>query len=174
MKFLTISGKLYRSLLQCRGVARSERLSFAPLFPEKSGTGVDGSSSIIAWHNSCSVRLIRTKQHDMRNSPSLCGRLLIVATLALPAFFLAACASAPTTESAGDYASDASVTARVKTALLADPGLKSLAVSVSTYRGVVVLSGTVNSEEQIRKAVAVTRSVSGVQSVNNDLHVKPQ
>ncbi|WP_248320236.1 BON domain-containing protein [Caballeronia sp. Sq4a] len=110
----------------------------------------------------------------MRNSPSLFGRLLIVATLALPAFFLAACASAPTTESAGDYASDASVTARVKTALLADPGLKSLAVSVSTYRGVVVLSGTVNSEEQIRKAVAVTRSVSGVQSVNNDLHVKPQ
>lgn len=97
----------------------------------------------------------------MRNSPSLSGRLVVVAALALPAFFLAGCASAPTTESAGDYASDASVTARVKTALLGDPGLKSLAVSVSTYRGVVVLSGNVNSEEQIRKAVAVTRSVSG-------------
>ncbi|WP_328698926.1 BON domain-containing protein [Burkholderia sp. 8Y] len=99
---------------------------------------------------------------------------MIVAALALPAFFIAGCTSTPTSESAGDYASDASVTARVKAALLADPGLKSLAMSVSTYRGVVVLSGNVNSEEQIQKAVAVTRSVSGVQSVNNDLHVKPQ
>ncbi|MDR5854995.1 BON domain-containing protein [Caballeronia sp. LZ062] len=111
----------------------------------------------------------------MRNSPFILGRLVIVATLAFPAFgLIAGCKSTPTTESAGDYASDASVTARVKAALLADPGLKSLAVSVSTYRGVVVLSGNVNSEEQIQKAVAVTRSVSGVQSVNNDLHVKPQ
>ncbi|WP_244815581.1 BON domain-containing protein [Caballeronia sp. Lep1P3] len=111
----------------------------------------------------------------MRNQPFLLGRLVMSAALAVPAFaFTAGCKSTPTAESAADYASDASVTARVKTALLADPGLKSLAVSVSTYRGVVVLSGNVNSEDQIQKAVAVTRSVSGVQSVNNDLHMKPQ
>ncbi|GGD67719.1 BON domain-containing protein [Caballeronia grimmiae] len=103
------------------------------------------------------------------------GRWTIVAALALPAFALTAgCQSAATGEPAADYASDASVTARVKAALLADPGLKSLAVSVATYRGVVQLSGNVNSEEQIQKAVAVTRSVSGVQSISNDLHIKPQ
>jgi len=115
----------------------------------------------------------------MRNQPSSIGRLVIVAALALPALaFIAGCKSTPASgsasESAAEYQSDASVTARVKTALLADPGLKSLALSVSTYRGVVVLSGNVNSEEQIQQAITVTRRVSGVQSVNNDLHVKPQ
>lgn len=110
----------------------------------------------------------------MRNQYSILGRLVVLAMLALPVAFVAGCKSTPAGESAGDYASDASVTARVKAALLADPGLKSLAVSVATYRGVVQLSGNVNSEEEIQKAVAVSRSVSGVQSINNDLHIKPQ
>ncbi|SAL35897.1 BON domain-containing protein [Caballeronia humi] len=102
-------------------------------------------------------------------------RLLIAVALIAPAFAITAgCSSTPTSESAGEYASDSAITAQVKTALLADPGLKSLAVSVETYRGAVQLSGFVNSEVQIQKAVAVTRSVSGVQSVKNDLHVKPQ
>jgi len=102
-------------------------------------------------------------------------RLLIAVALTAPALAITAgCSSTPTSESAGEYASDSAITARVKTALLADPGLKSLAISVETYRGAVQLSGFVNSEVQIQKAVAVTRSVSGVQSVKNDLHVKPQ
>jgi osmotically-inducible protein OsmY len=101
------------------------------------------------------------------NHHAVAIRFLIAALLAAPAFaFIAGCSSTATTDTA--------TTARVKTALLADPGLKSLAVSVETYRGAVQLSGFVNSEVQIQKAVAVTRGVSGVQSVNNDLHVKPQ
>jgi osmotically-inducible protein OsmY len=62
----------------------------------------------------------------------------------------------------------------VKQALVADPGLRSLPMSVATYRGVVQLSGYVDSEVQIQKALAVTRGVPGVQSVSNDLHLKPQ
>ncbi len=61
-----------------------------------------------------------------------------------------------------------------KAALLEDPGLKSLAVSVTMYRSEVLLSGFVNSLEQIQKAVLVTRGVEGVQSVKNELQVKPQ
>ncbi|MDR5737883.1 MULTISPECIES: BON domain-containing protein [unclassified Caballeronia] len=111
----------------------------------------------------------------MQTQRSRAGRWIIVAAFALPAFAsMPGCQSTSGGESSADYASDASVTARVKAALLADPGLKSLAVSVATYRGVVQLSGNVNSEEQIQKAVAVTRSVSGVQSISNDLHIKPQ
>jgi hyperosmotically inducible periplasmic protein len=103
------------------------------------------------------------------------ARFLIVAALAAPAFaFTAGCTSTPTKESAGEYTSDTAITARVKAALLGDPGLKSLEVSVTTYRAEVLLSGYVNSEAQIQKAVAVTRGVSGVQSVKNDLHLKPQ
>ncbi|KLU28059.1 transporter [Caballeronia mineralivorans PML1(12)] len=86
----------------------------------------------------------------------------------------AGCSSTPTHESAGEYTSDSALTAKVKAALLADPGLKSLAVSVTTYRSEVLLSGFVNSSEQIQKAVSVTRGVEGVQSVKNDLQVKPQ
>jgi osmotically-inducible protein OsmY len=109
------------------------------------------------------------------NHHAVAIRFLIAALLAAPAFaFIAGCSSTATSESAGEYTTDTATTARVKTALLADPGLKSLAVSVETYRGAVQLSGFVNSEVQIQKAVAVTRGVSGVQSVNNDLHVKPQ
>jgi osmotically-inducible protein OsmY len=103
------------------------------------------------------------------------ARLLIAIAIAGSTLAtMAACSSTPTHESAGEYTTDTATTARVKTALLSDPGLKSLAVSVETYRGEVQLSGFVNSPDQIQKAVAVSRSVSGVQSVKNDLHVKPQ
>jgi hyperosmotically inducible periplasmic protein len=69
---------------------------------------------------------------------------------------------------------DADIAARVKAALSAEPDLRALPVSVATYRGAVMLSGYVNSDAQIQKAVAISRGVPGVQSVNNDLLVRPQ
>jgi osmotically-inducible protein OsmY len=60
----------------------------------------------------------------------------------------------------------------VKQALVADAGLRSLPISVATYRGVVQLSGYVDSEVQMQKALAVTRGVPGVQSLSNDLHLR--
>ena len=123
---------------------------------------------------------------DMRKKPYIESRLLIAAALALPVFaFTAGCKStaatptsapAPATAPApGDLANDdASLAARVKAALAADPGLKSLPMSVATYRGVVQLSGYVDSEAQMQKALAVTRGVPGVQSVSNDLHPRPK
>jgi hyperosmotically inducible periplasmic protein len=116
---------------------------------------------------------------DMRNGRYIKSRLLIVAAFALPAFvFINGCKSTMTTpavtaskEIATD---DAALAARVKQALVADSGLRSLPMSVATYRGVVQLSGYVDSEVQIQKALAVTRGVPGVQSVSNDLHLRPQ
>jgi hyperosmotically inducible protein len=111
----------------------------------------------------------------MPNHRSAFVRLVLSAVFALPAIVVTAgCASTPQHESAGEYTDDSAITAKVKTALLRDPGLKSLAVSVETYRGQVLLSGFVDSQVQIEKAVATARAVSGVQSVNNDLHVKQQ
>jgi hyperosmotically inducible protein len=105
---------------------------------------------------------------------ALC-RLVLAVACAVPALAITAgCSSTPTHESDGEYTSDSALTAKVKAALLADPGLKSLAVSVTTYRSEVLLSGFVNSPEQIQKAVSVTRGVEGVRSVKNDLQVKPQ
>src|ERR1700726_4145845 len=112
----------------------------------------------------------------MRNAPYIKSRLLIVAAFALPAFvFTNGCKSTASVTAPGEIATDdAALAARVKQALVADPGLRSLPMSVATYRGVVQLSGYVDSEVQIQKALAVTRGVPGVQSVSNDLHLRPQ
>jgi osmotically-inducible protein OsmY len=114
----------------------------------------------------------------MRDAPHIKSRLLIVAAFALPAFvFINGCKSTATqaVTAPGKIATDdAALAARVKQALVADPGLRSLPMSVVTYRGVVQLSGYVDSEVQIQKALAVTRGVPGVQSVSNDLHLRPQ
>jgi hyperosmotically inducible periplasmic protein len=111
----------------------------------------------------------------MHNSKTSIARLVLAVALAVPALAITAgCSSTPSRESAGEYTADTALTAKVKAALLEDPGLKSLAVSVETYRSEVSLSGFVNTPDQIQKAVSVTRAVNGVQSVKNDLHVKPQ
>jgi osmotically-inducible protein OsmY len=114
----------------------------------------------------------------MRNGQYIKSRLLIVAAFALPAFvFINGCKS--TTTSAATVpgvtaTDDAALVTRVKQALVADSGLRSLPISVATYRGVVQLSGYVDSEVQIQKALAVTRGVPGVQSVSNALQLRPQ
>jgi hyperosmotically inducible protein len=114
----------------------------------------------------------------MRNAPYIKYRLLIVAAFALPAVvFTNGCKSTATpsvTAPGGIATDDAALAARVKQALVADPGLRSLPMSVATYRGVVQLSGYVDSEVQIQKALAVTRGVPGVQSVSNELQLRPQ
>jgi hyperosmotically inducible protein len=69
---------------------------------------------------------------------------------------------------------DAALAVRVKQALVADPGLRLLPMSVATYRGVVQLSRYLDSEPQIQKALVVTRCVPGVRFVSNDLHLRPQ
>ena len=84
----------------------------------------------------------------------------------------AACASTRTHESAGEYVDDSVITTKVKSLLAADDFLKSFQIGVETYKGVVQLSGFVNTQKAVDKAVEITRSVKGVQSVKNDLVVK--
>ncbi|MEI6002240.1 BON domain-containing protein [Paraburkholderia bengalensis] len=113
----------------------------------------------------------------MRNAPYINSRLLIVAAFVLPAFLLNnGCKSTatPAATTLGKINDDAALAARVKQALVADPELRSLPMSVATYRSVVQLSGYADSEAQIQKALALARGVPGVQSVSNDLHLRPQ
>ncbi len=84
----------------------------------------------------------------------------------------AACASTPTRESTGQYVDDSVITTRIKAQLAEDNFLKSFQISVETYKGVVQLSGFVNSQEAVDKAGQIARSVKGVQSVKNNLIVK--
>lgn len=94
--------------------------------------------------------------------------------LILPLIMLgmAGCASTRTHESPTEYVEDSVITAKVKTAIFADDSLKSSEINVETFKGVVQLSGFVNSQADIQKAVAVASDVGGVKSVKNDMQLK--
>jgi hyperosmotically inducible protein len=99
----------------------------------------------------------------------------VAAVIAVAGVSASGCASqtvARNTEAAEQYASDTAITTKVKTALIAEPNLKALDVNVETQNGVVQLAGFVESAEQIHKAVAVAKGVSGVREVKNDLRLK--
>ena len=85
---------------------------------------------------------------------------------------IAGCAGSRTQQSTGEYVDDSAITAKVKTAVLQDPALKVFEIGVETFKGVVQLSGFVNSSETVNRATQVASSVRGVTSVNNDLIVK--
>jgi len=73
---------------------------------------------------------------------------------------------------AGKYVDDSVLTARVKTALLQEPELKSLDVKVQTQDGVVMLSGFVRDDGQRQKATKAAEKVSGVASVKDAMTVR--
>jgi osmotically-inducible protein OsmY len=84
----------------------------------------------------------------------------------------ASCISAATQESAGEYIDDSVITTKVKSLLAEDNFLKSFQISVETFKGTVQLSGFVDSQKAINKAVEIVKSVKGVKSIKNDLIVK--
>jgi osmotically-inducible protein OsmY len=70
------------------------------------------------------------------------------------------------------YMDDSMITTKVKTAIFNEPGLDSAEISVETYQGVVQLSGFVESQSDISRAVEVAQRVEGVKSVKNDMRLK--
>ena len=68
---------------------------------------------------------------------------------------------------------DAEITAKVKAAIFAEPGLKTLQISVNTMKGVVTLSGSVDSSPSSDMAKVLAEAVSGVKEVKNRLVIKP-
>ncbi|MDP1672542.1 MAG: BON domain-containing protein [Burkholderiales bacterium] len=97
------------------------------------------------------------------------------ASAVVAAFLLATtigCASNPKQSSVGEYVDDTVITTRTKAAIFNDPTLKSAEINVETFKGVVQLSGFVNSQADINRAVTVTRGIAGVTSVKNDMRLK--
>ena len=97
------------------------------------------------------------------------GVVMAAAVLALTG-----CAGSESKRSTGEFSSDAALTAKVKTAIASDAGIGSASViNVNSYRGVVQLSGFVDSAEKIERAATAARNVQGVRSVENSIQVKP-
>ena len=82
------------------------------------------------------------------------------------------CASTATQEGTGEYVDDSVITTKVKAAVFTDASLKSSEINVETFKGVVQLSGFVNSQADIDRAVELACGVKGVTSVKNDMRVK--
>jgi hypothetical protein len=104
----------------------------------------------------------------MKKKNVLIGYLILIM---LVATFMA-CASTSTQESTGEYVDDSVITTKVKSLLAADDFLKSFQIGVEIFKGTVQLSGFVNSQNAVNKAVEITRSVKGVESVKNNLIIK--
>ncbi len=64
--------------------------------------------------------------------------------------------------------SDSAVTAKVKAKFAMSPVVKALNVSVTTTNGDVALAGTVATDMEYERAVALAESVDGVSDVNAD------
>lgn len=77
-----------------------------------------------------------------------------------------------TPSTVGTGIDDASVTGRVKTALLADPDIRSFDISVLTLKGEVQLTGFVNNQGQIDQAIQIARAAEGASGVKNELRIK--
>jgi hypothetical protein len=72
----------------------------------------------------------------------------------------------------GEQLDDATLTAKVKTALLQAPDVKGMQVNVDSDRGAVQLSGFVESQTQIDRAVQIAQAVTGVREVHNKMTIK--
>jgi osmotically-inducible protein OsmY len=96
--------------------------------------------------------------------------LAVLAALAMAVTL--GCASTSRSEGTGEYVDDTVITAKVKTAILGESTLKSTEINVETFKGTVQLSGFVNSQSDVNKAIVVAKNVKGVKSVKNDMRVK--
>lgn len=85
---------------------------------------------------------------------------------------LSGCASGKKYESTGEFFDDTVLTTKVKASIIGDSRLKVLQIDVETYKGVVQLSGFVDTTDAANRAVELARRVKGVKMVNNSLIVK--
>ena len=73
---------------------------------------------------------------------------------------------------AGVAIDDTEITAKVKASIFAEPGLKTLQISVDTIKGVVTLTGSVDSPQSSDRAKQLASAVAGVRQVDNRLMAK--
>jgi osmotically-inducible protein OsmY len=90
----------------------------------------------------------------------------------LIASLLLGCAGTSTQESTGEYLDDSAITAKVKSAFVADKQVSALDIQVTTFKGVVQLSGFAGSQQEIDRAVELARNIQGVKSVEKNIQLK--
>lgn len=75
----------------------------------------------------------------------------------------------PRIDPASNAANDDALAARVRAAIAAEPGLRSLAVNVNAADGIVTLFGTADTPTRSHQAAMAALNVDGVRSVKNEM-----
>jgi hyperosmotically inducible periplasmic protein len=99
--------------------------------------------------------------------------LALAAVAAIVAVQTSGCAVARDQQSVGSYIDDATLTTRVKGKFAENPTVSAMSISVETLKGQVQLSGFAKSADEKAMAEQLARNTSGVQSVKNDIVVRP-
>lgn len=104
---------------------------------------------------------------------SYSGRSFSVVAVLCAILLVAGCAGSGADKSTGEHVDDAVITTKVKTAMVRADDVDAVDVKVKTYKGVVQLSGFVDSENEASEAELIARRVAGVKRVENRIQVKP-
>lgn len=97
-------------------------------------------------------------------------RQLLIFLRALTVFLVLAIA-ASCAKSVGATYDDASITTRVKTVFVNDPTVGVQRIDVDTFKGVVTLTGRVESKETEQKAIELARKIKGVVDVRSKVTI---
>ncbi|WP_342618357.1 BON domain-containing protein [Rhodoferax sp. GW822-FHT02A01] len=98
---------------------------------------------------------------------------LAIAITAVVMLTATGCAVQRGQETVGAYVDDASITSLVKSRFIENKQVDASAISVETLKGTVQLSGFAKSSTERNTAEAIARGVKGVNSVKNDIVVRP-
>jgi len=100
-------------------------------------------------------------------------RTLLAATVAAVALLTTAgCAVYRDQQTVGSYIDDTTLTTRVKAKFAEDKTVSAMAISVETFKGVVMLSGVAKTADERMKAETLARNTSGVVDVKNEIIVR--
>ena len=94
--------------------------------------------------------------------------------LALLCAILAACSTNEPFKETGVYLDDSVITTRVKASLAKAEETSALSIKVKTVKGVVQLSGFVESDQERKAAISIAKQVPGVKAIQDKMSLKPE
>lgn len=108
----------------------------------------------------------------MNRSASFPATLVRIVSILMVCAMVAACGGGPNSKSAGDVIDDGVIATKVRTALAKDKTVSVFDISVEVFKGVVQLSGFVDSRDQAQRAVDLAADVRGVVDVKDRIDIK--
>lgn len=94
--------------------------------------------------------------------------LLLLLGLAIAAIN-SGCSTSPAPQNTGDFIDNSLITARIKARLIDDRITSGYRIKVTSLKGVIYLSGEVNSLQDKNHATEIAKSVEGVKEIENNL-----